>query len=189
MKRYPNVRINADFNKAHILNRSLRSHSIDLAFTMNTAYKHEGIESLPCIPFRVYAIMRNTNPLAHKSKVSYEDLLKFPVIMPDVGEREFDTCQQYIQRDLKKLNTKCVISDPDEALAVIEETQWITFAPKLYLKNHPTLVAKPIVSLEKKLMSNAHYMQDVPIKRSAQLLLDIIKEEAIPYIASLEEIM
>lgn len=69
MKRYPNVRINADFNKAHILNRSLRSHSIDLAFTMNTAYKHEGIESLPCIPFRVYAIMRNTNPLAHKSKV------------------------------------------------------------------------------------------------------------------------
>lgn len=189
MKRYPNVRINADFNKAHILNRSLRSHSIDLAFTMNTAYKHEGIESLPCIPFRVYAIMRNTNPLAHKSKVSYEDLLKFPVIMPDVGEREFDTCQQYIQRDLKKLNTKCVISDPDEALAVIEETQRITFAPKLYLKNHPTLVAKPIVSLEKKLMSNAHYMQDVPIKRSAQLLLDIIKEEAIPYIASLEEIM
>lgn len=38
-------------------------------------------------------------------------------------------------------------------------------------------------------MSNVHYMQDVPIKRSAQLLLDIIKEEAIPYIASLEEIM
>lgn len=109
MKRYPNVRINADFNKAHILNRSLRSHSIDLAFTMNTAYKHEGIESLPCIPFRIYAVMRNTNPLSNKSKVSYEDLLKFPVIMPDVGERELDTCQQYIQRDLKKLNTKCVV--------------------------------------------------------------------------------
>lgn len=119
----------------------------------------------------------------------YEDLLKFPVIMPDVGERELDTCQQYIQRDLKKLNTKCVISDPEEALAVIEETQWITFAPKLYLKNHPTLVAKPIVSLEQNLMSNAHYMQDVPMKRSAQLFLDIIKEEAIPYIASLEETM
>lgn len=189
MERYPNVRINADFNKAHILNRSLRAHSIDLAFTMNTAYKHEGIESQPCIPFHIYAIIRNTHPLADKEKVSYEDLLKHPVIMPDVGEREFDTCQRYIQRDLTKLNTKCIISDPDEALAAVEETHWITFAPKLYLKNHPTLVAKPIVSLEQEMMSNAHYMQDVPMKRSAQLLLDIIKEESIPYIAALEETM
>lgn len=189
MERYPNVRINADFNKAHILNRSLRAHNIDLAFTMNTAYKHEGIESKPCIPFHIYAIMRNTHPLADKDKVSYEDLLKHPVIMPDVGEREFDTCQRYIQRDLTKLNTKCIISDPDEALAAVEETHWITFAPKLYLKNHPTLVAKPIVSLEQEMMSNAHYMQDVPMKRSAQLFLDIIKEESIPYIAALEETM
>jgi len=189
MERYPNVRINADFNKAHILNRSLRAHNIDLAFTMNTAYKHEGIESQPCIPFHIYAIMRNSHPLADKDKVSYEDLLKHPLIMPDVGEREFYTCQRYIQRDLTKLNTKCIISDPDEALAAVEETHWITFAPKLYLKNHPTLVAKPIVSLEQEMMSNAHYMQDVPMKRSAQLLLDIIREESIPYIVALEETM
>ena len=109
MKRYPNVRINADFNKAHILNRSLRSHSIDLAFTMNMAYSHEGIESMPCIPFNVYAIMRDTHPLASLPKVSYEDLLKHPVIMPDVGERAIDTFQQNINRDIYKLNIKCII--------------------------------------------------------------------------------
>jgi len=109
--------------------------------------------------------------------------------MPDVGEREFDTCQRYIQRDLNKLNMKCVISDPDEALAVVEETHLVTFMPKLYLKNHPTLVARPILGLEQELMSNVHYMQDVPLKHSAQLFLEIIKEEAIPYIVALEETM
>ena len=84
MERYPNVRINADFTKAHILNQSLRAHMLDIAFTMNMAYSYEGIDSCPCIPFRVYAIMRDTHPLAALQKVSYEDLLKYPIIMPDV---------------------------------------------------------------------------------------------------------
>lgn len=53
MERYPNVRINADFTKAYLLNQSLRAHMLDLAFTMNMAYSHEGIESQPCIPFNV----------------------------------------------------------------------------------------------------------------------------------------
>lgn len=186
MERYPNVRINADFTKAHILNKTLRAHMIDIAFTMNTAYNHEGIESQPCIPFNVYVIMRETHPLARLQKVSYEDLLMHPVVMPDVGERVFETCQQYIQRDLFKLNIKCVISDPDEALASVEETKYVTFMPKLYLRNHPTLVARPIVGLEQQLMSNAHWMRDVPVKRSAQIFLDIIRNEVVPYISSLE---
>ena len=58
---------------------------------------------------------------------------------------------------------------------------------KLYLKNHPTLVAKPIIGLENELMSNAHWMKDVPLKRSARILLDIIRQEAIPYINELEK--
>lgn len=187
MERYPNVRINADFTKAHILNQSLRAHMLDIAFTMNMAYSYEGINSCPCIPFRVYAIMRDTHPLAALQKVSYEDLLKYPIIMPDVGERVFETCQQYIQRDLNKLNIKCVISDPDEALASVEETKYVTFMPKLYLRNHPSLVVRPILGLEQQLMSNAHWMRDVPKKRAAQLFLDIIKDEVVPYIAVAEE--
>lgn len=187
MERYPNVRINADFTKAHILNKTLRAHMIDIAFTMNTAYHHEGIESLSCIPFNIYTIMRKDHPLAQLQSVSYDDLLKHPIVMPDVGERVFETCQQYMKRDLFKLNIKCVISDPDEALACVEETKYITFMPKLYLRNHPTLVARPIVGLERQMMSNAHWMQDIPFKRSAQLFLDIIRNEVVPYITDLEQ--
>ena len=99
----------------------------------------------------------------------------------------FNTFQQYTQQDLTKLNIKCVVNDPDEDLAIVEEKQTITFMPKLYLKNHPTLVAKPIVELKTELISNAHYMQDIPLKRSARIFLDIIKQEAIPYIQELEK--
>ena len=187
MERYPNVRINAEFTKASSLNRLLRDHTIDLAFSMNTAYQNEGIKTKPCIPFHIYAIMRKTHPLAKLDKVSYKDLLRHGVIMPDVGDRVFNTLQQYMTYDLNKLNVKCIVSDPDEDLAIIEETPWVTFMPKLYLKNHPTLIAKTIVNLENELMSNAHWMMDVPMKLSAQTFLDIIQQEAIPYINELEK--
>lgn len=187
MERYPNMRLNAEMTKATNLNHLLRNHELDIAFTMNTAYKNEGIESIPCIPFHIYAIMRNTHPLAKKTEVSYKDMLCHSVIMPDVGERVFNTFQQYMRHDLTKLNVKCIVNDPDEDLAIVEEKQSITFMPKLYLKNHPTLVAKPITELRTNLMSNAHYMQDMPLKHSAQIFLDIIQQEAIPYIEELEK--
>lgn len=187
MERYPNVRLNAELTKATSLNRLLREHTIDLAFTMNTAYRNENIESQPYIPFHIHAIMRKTHPLARLPKISYIDMLRHSVIMPDVGERVFNTFQQYIKHDLSKLNVKCIVSDPDEDLAIVEETQSITFMPKLYLKNHPTLTARTIIGLEQELISNAHWMQDVPLKRSAQVFLDIIRQEAIPYIQELEK--
>lgn len=187
MERYPHVRINAEFTKATSLNRLLRDHTIDLAFSMNTAYQNEGIKTQPCIPFHIYAIMRKTHPLAKLDKVSYQDLLRHGVIMPDVGDRVFNTLQQYMTYDLNKLNVKCIVSDPDEDLAIIEETPWVTFMPKLYMKNHQTLIAKPIVGLENELMSNAHWMKDVPMKLSVQTFLDIIQQEAIPYINELEK--
>lgn len=187
MERYPHVRINAEFTKATSLNRLLRDHTIDLAFSMNTAYQNEGIKTKPCIPFHIYAIMRKTHPLAKLDKVSYQDLLRHGVIMPDVGDRVFNTLQQYMTYDLNKLNVKCIVSDPDEDLAIIEETPWVTFMPKLYMKNHPTLIAKPIVGLENELMSNSHWMKDVPMKLSVQTFLDIIQQEAIPYINELEK--
>lgn len=187
MERYPNVRLNAEMAKAASLNHLLRNHEIDIAFTMNTAYSNEGIESIPCIPFYIYAIMRNTHPLAKLPEVSYKDMLCHSVIMPDVGERVFNTFKQYAKQDLNKLNIKCIVSDLGEDLAIVEKKQAITFMPKLYLKNHPTLVARPITELKSKLISNAHYMQDVPLKRSARIFLDIIKQEAIPYINELEK--
>ena len=187
MERYPNVRLNTEFTKACRLNNLLRDHSIDLAFTMNTSHEDEGIESLRCIPFNIYAMMRNTHPLAHMKAVSYDDLIKHNIVMPDMGERVFHTFQQYLNRDLSKLKVKCIVSNADEALTIVEEMNCITFLPKLYIRNHPTLVARPIVGLEKQLYSNAHWMRDVPMKRSAQLFLEILREESIPYISALED--
>lgn len=187
MERYPNVRLNVEFGKACRLNQMLREHKIDMAFTMNTAYDNEGIESEPCIPFTISVIMSDTHPLTKKQKVSFDELMKHSIIMPDVGERVFNTLQKYIHHDLAKLNVKSIVNSADEAIAVVRESNLLTFMPKIYVKDYPDIVARPIVGMEQQLMSNAHWMQDVPMKRSAQLFLDIVKEEAVPYVTAMQE--
>lgn len=177
MKRYHNVMPNAEFAKACRLNQMLRNHQIDIAFTMNVASKDERIETHECIPFHLCAIMRKDHPLATLPKVSYEDLRKYEVIMPDVGEKVFNTVQKHIKQDLSRFNVRCIVNNPYEALAVVEEVGFITFLPKMYIDTHPALTAKPVIGIEHHLMSNAHWMKDVPLKRSAQLFLDIIREE------------
>lgn len=186
MQRYPNVKLSVEFGKACRLNQMLREHKIDMAFTMNTAYDEEGINTEPCIPFYISAIMSKRNHLAALERVSFKDLLKHNIIMPDVSDRALATFQKYIHEDLSKLNVKAIVSSPDEALSVIDEGNLITFLPNIYLRNHPELTARPIVGLERKLMSNAHWMRDVPMKKSAQLFLDIMKEETIPYLIAIQ---
>lgn len=187
MERYPNVRLNVEFSKACRLNQMLREHKIDMAFTMNTAYDNEGIDSEPCIPFSISVIMSDTHPLTKRKKITFDELMKHSIIMPDVGERIFNTLQKYVSRDLAKLNVKSIVNSADEALAVVRESNLLTFLPKIYVKDYPDIVSRPIVGMEQQLMSNAHWMQDVPMKRSAQLFLDIVKEEAVPYVTAMQE--
>ncbi|MBQ0121181.1 MAG: LysR family transcriptional regulator [Bacteroidales bacterium] len=186
MERYPNVRINAEFGKACRLNQMLREHKIDMAFTMNTPYKEEGIDHMPAIPFKICTIMGDTHPLAKKEKLTFDELLKHNVIMPDIGERVFHTIQKYMKEDLAQLKVKAIVNSASEALNVLEDGHLITFLPKLYIKNFPTLTSRPVVGLDQEMMSNAHWMKDVPLKRSAELFLDIIREETIPYISAME---
>lgn len=181
MERYPGVRLNVEFGKACRLNQMLREHKLDVAFSMNTAYQDEGIESMGCIPFRICAIMSRKHPLAMKKMITYEDISSHPVIMPDVGDRVFATIKQYIDIDFSQICIKAIVNGADATLNALEESSFITFMPQLCIETHPNLVAIPIEKLNKEMMSNAHWMSDAPIKKSAQEFLEIVKNEIVPF--------
>lgn len=176
MKKYPDVLLHAQFSHAQVLNEALRNRSLDLAFTMNTAYNNEGIVSTPCIPFYLSAIMSVNHKFAKKEKLTFDDLMQCKVIMPDVGERVFNTFQKYTQFDLSKLNVAAIVSAPDAAFKACENTEYVTFLPSDYVANSETMVAIPIETLDKQLMSNSHWMKDMQLKESAKRFLDIINE-------------
>lgn len=176
MKRYPNVQIKANFDRTEVLNKMLRSGELDIAFTMNNAYHHEGIISKPCIPFHLSAIMPKHHELAGKDIVTYDDLMRCRIVMPDCGERVFQTFQKYMPHDLSKLPVSCIVTNAGEALSILDRMNMVTFLPSQFIEDKQNLIAKPIESLEMELTSNAHWLKEVPLKASAREFLRIIRE-------------
>lgn len=176
MRRHPKVLIKATFDRAEVLNKMLRAGELDIAFTMNTAYHNEGIVSKPCIPFRLSAIMSKKHDLADKEVVTFEDLMQCRIVMPDCGERVFQTFQKYMPHDLSKLPVSCIVTNASEALLILDDMDMVTFLPSQYINTSRNLVAKPIESLERELMSNAHWLKEVPLKASAKEFLKILEE-------------
>lgn len=178
LKRYPDVLLRVNFDTSTVLNRMLRDRELDMAFTMNTAYHNEGIQSKPCIPFTLSAIMSKRHRLATKDKVTFGDLMKSRIVMPDCGERVFQTFQHYLpDNDLSKLPVASIVTNASAALMVLDEMDFITFLPPVYTNTSQKLIAKPIETLEMELKSNAHWLKDVPLKASAKAFLEIILEQ------------
>lgn len=176
IKKYPDVQLKVQFDNADVLNELLRSEKLDLAFTMNFSYHFEGIVSKPCVPFKLSAIMSKRNELANKEFVTYEDLMKCKIVMPDVGERVFQTFQRYTPYDLSKFNVPLISSNPAEALMVIDQLNFVTFLPSDYVITSQMLVSKPIKSLEMELNSNVHWLKDKTLKASAKAFLEIVEK-------------
>lgn len=188
MEKYPGVKLNVEFGKATRLNQLLREHKLDIAFTMNTAYVDEGIESEPCIPLRIYAVMSQTHPLASKEEVSYADIMRFPVLMPDAGERVYATIQKYMGCVLNKLKVKAVVNSSAAILNVLDELKAMTFLPKQYVAHRSDLVAIPIKELRMEMSSNVHWMKDVSMKTSAKMFMKIVREDVMPLFKVMEEV-
>lgn len=186
MRKYPGMKLNVEFGKAARLNRLLREHKLDIAFTMNTAHETEGIESEPCIPVRIYAIMSKRHPLSVKDEVKFNELVRFPVLMPDVGERVYATIQKYMDCDLRMLKVKAVVNSAAAIMGALDELKAMSFLPKQYVSNRPDLVAVPIKELRCEMKSNAHWMKDVSMKTSAKAFMKIMREEVMPLFNAME---
>lgn len=176
LERHPKVKLNVTFDRASRLNRLLREHELDIAFTMNQAYDHEGIHTEKALDFHLSCIMRKDHFLASTKKVAFQDLLKERVILPEVGSRAMETIRRYYDMPVERMNAAVLVNNADAAINMVLLRNYITFLPKLYVDLHSELYAKPIEGLEMPLTSNVHYLKSSPLKKSAQAFLDIVKE-------------
>ena len=186
-EKYPNVTLNVKFYQAEHLNRLLQEHKLDIAFTANHAYHTENIITTPCIPFYLRAIMPKHHPLAKKDIITYQDILKHYVALPDAGDRVFRSITNYMPEDvdLSQMKIHLIANNPDELLIAAEHLNCLTFLPALNIKGSSTLIAKPIKGLEKPIVTNAHWLQDTSIKHTAREFYRIIRDFCVPYFEAL----
>lgn len=189
MKYYPEVRIYVEYADSAVLQSSLRSHRIDFALGLSDSFIDENIEVEPCIPVKLYAIMCDTHTLSRSREVTFEDLLKHGIILPDTTDNLSYALKKYLHKDIFKLRIKGTVGNSQECLAIIEDTRSVTLMPRLNIRNHSTLTARSIVGLEQPLMINVSRMFDMPVKCSTERFLKILKDEVCPRLSVLEDAM
>lgn len=186
LKRHPNVRLNLFYLPTRELHTMLVNHNLDLAFSINTANSDEGIESTPAMTYHLRALMRNTHPLAKNEKVTFEELMNYSVIMPEVSTRALNTIRKYKDVAIEQLNIRAVVNTPEAALNLVQDTNFIAFYPARFVDDRPSLVAKTIEGLETPVQCYAHWMKDTCQKHSAVAFLKLLKDYSVPYCQNMD---
>lgn len=181
LKQYPDVQLNLFYLPTTEVNRLLTNHELDLAFSINTPNENESIESEPAVKFRIHAVMRSTHPLASRDMITFDELCKYGIVMPEAGKRIYDTLSKYSNINPNMMTVRAVVNDPIAAINMVQDTNFITFLPVNSISDRPSLTAKKIVEFDMPLQSYAHRMKDTCVKHSAEVFMKILREHSIPY--------
>lgn len=188
LKRYPKLHINMYYKPTHELNRMLKCHELDLAFSINTATEGEGIESQPITTYRICAVMNSNHPLARRDKVSVNDLVGQNLILPERSSGSVRTLMKFVSQDIfDQFNVRAYADSVNAILNILQDTNYISFLSPRSVSSRSSLVAKDIAEFPARIQCYAHKLQAVCQKQSAKVFLEILSKEAIPYNKCMEE--
>lgn len=175
---YPKLHVKLLYATTVELRQMLMNHEIDLAFNINSAGKDECIASTPIVSYFLRAVMSRTHPLATRQKVTYNDLVNQPLILPENKTYVATKFGSYINRDLQRLNVRAHINSPNAILNLLQETHCVSIMSAKSVSNRPMLVAREIEGLDTPIQCYVHNLKDVCLKNSAKEFLRIFRDMA-----------
>lgn len=176
MKQYPKVQVSYHYKNLPELLRKLRDREIDIMLSMMPTSDHSFADSVPLMYYRLAAVMRKTHPLAKKKMLTFEDLQKQGMILPEKGIRDRNAIESYIHTSTGHLNIRSLVNDANAILNILQESNFVSILAENTVQNRPSLCAIPIKSLDKPIQVYAHFNNTVPHKHSADVFIDIFKE-------------
>ncbi len=175
LKKYPNVQINAHYKNLSELLKKLHDNEIDLMISMMPTSSHDFCESVPFTEYSLYAIMNKRHHLADKPIITFKDLSKQGVILPERGIRDRNAIESYIHAPTGDLKISSLINDANAILNIVEQTNMVAILAQHSINNKPSLCAVPISELSEPVPVYCHFNKECVRKRSAEVFLDIMK--------------
>lgn len=175
LKKYPRVQLNAQYRNLPELLRKLRNCEIDVMLSMMPTSPHEFVDSIPLLQYRLCAVMRRTHPLAGKQILTFPDLQKQRLILPEKGIRDRNAIESYIHAETGVLNICSLVNDANAILNLLQESNCISILAENTIANRPQLCAIPIESLDKPIQVYAHFNREAYPKHSAEVFVELFR--------------
>lgn len=184
MKKHPHVMLNAHYRSLPELLQKLQDHKIDVMFSMMPISNVEFVESEPLLEYRLMAVMRSTHPLAERELLTFDDIRKQSLIMPERGVRNLNALEYMLHVETGDLNICSYVNDANAILNLLQESNCISILAEHTVNNRPLLNAVSIAELNQPIKIFAHFNNDANRKHSAQVFLDLLRNTTAYYLTT-----
>lgn len=175
---YPRVEVQVFQTDTHSITELLMSKQVDMAITITSAQLAPTVAAIPIFHDRLCAICSSEHVLAQKKEVTLPEILAYPMILTEKNlyvRRAIDAYAQGLNVELKP---RTEVNSPDYMLELVEHSPFITLLTSMPILSHPSLRAIPLSDCPNDLVVCVHYLKDSYLKRSAQILLEMLQTAA-----------
>jgi len=175
MKLYPKVRLKIYYKTIAELIRMLRCGELDMAFSIIVDGEIDWVDSIPILQYQLCAVMRDTHPLHNRVEVSFADLAKQKMILPEVGMADLNAIEKYLDNNAGKMNVRAIINDSCAILNLLKRTNYVSVLAEDVVEGIDELIALPIRELREPVTSYVHTVKNSYVKKSAKVFIEMVK--------------
>lgn len=179
MKIYPNVQLSVFYKSIPELITMLRGGQLDVAFSIRIEGDNDWVESIPLVQYRMCAFMRDTHPLATRESLSFRDLERQSIVIPESSPNSQNAVEAYLCKAAANLHVRAVVNELGTILNILRNTNCVSILSELSDRGNNELRAIPIDELPTPFTAYVHYLKSGHRKRSAlefvRMLRDCLK--------------
>lgn len=177
LKAFPKVRLNVYYKSIPELRDMLHAHRVDMTLSVDRGdAADDAIHSEPVMEYKLCAIMRDTHPLASRSKLNFQDMALQHFVLPEAGIRDRNAVEHYLHASTGNVDVRAIVNDPNALLNLVHSTNYISILSEAAINGRQGLCAVPVEELSTPVTAYVQTLHNAYMKRSAQTFLQILRE-------------
>lgn len=178
IRKYPKVRLRLYYKTIPEMIKMLRAGELDMAFSIIVEGEEDWVVSEPVAKFRFCAIMRDTHPLANRELLTFQDLVRQPIILPEESWGAKNAIVRFLSKSATELDVRATINDPCAILNQLKISNCICILSEHSVDGVDELRAIPVQELSKPFTTYMHTLKNGYRKKAVDAFFSIFKESS-----------
>ena len=174
-KTYPEIKLNIFYKPMAELMDMLQDRKVDFVLAFRPSQPVTGVESHILFQNYLAAIVGEGNPLAHKDKISLEELHKYELALPAKGLQARNAFDM-IASSYKDMRIRVEMNEVNILLKIIRQTNLVSVLAEATIHNEFGVKAIPLDFPDNEMTGCVHTLRNSYRKHSAQEFIRMLSD-------------
>ena len=181
LREVPGVKLTVSYKTASEQLYMLRRNEIDMAVAFRPDVQYEDIVTYPLFRTYLCAVMRNDHPLSDRTQVTLSELEDYGIAIPGRGSSQGCHFGRFAGIDTGRLKVRAEINDPHLLVDLAQAANLVAIITPVSSWSRSGMVAIPLEDGRFTMTGCVHFLKDRYRKKSGELFLSMLMEEAAIY--------